>query len=64
MVILMMKRELVVLLSMSSSCLVIVVWLFLTLSWVCLKFVIVVFPDYTHLLFLLFLLGVVFSIKT
>ena len=63
MVILMGKRELVALLSMSSSCLVIVVWLFLTLSWVCLKFVIVVLPDHTHLLFLLFLLGVVFSIK-
>ena len=50
MVILMGKRELVALLSTSSSCLVIVVWLFLTLPWVCLKFVIVVFPDHTHLL--------------
>ena len=28
-----------------------VVWLFLTVSWVCLLFVIVVFPDHTHLLF-------------
>ena len=31
----------------------IVVWLFLVVSWVCLQFVIVVFPDYTHLLFLI-----------
>ena len=27
-------------------------WLFLAVSWVCLHFVIVVFPDHTHLLFL------------
>ena len=27
-------------------------WLFLAVTWVCLKFVIVVFPDHTHLLFL------------
>ena len=45
------KRELVALLSLSSWCLVIVVWLFLAVSWVCLQFVIVVFPDHTHLLF-------------
>ena len=45
------KRELVVLLCLSSWCLVIVVWLFLMMPWVCLKFVIVVFPDHTHLLF-------------
>ena len=31
----------------------IVVWLFLAVPWVCLQFVIVVFPDHTHLLFLL-----------
>ena len=31
----------------------IVVWLFLTMPWVCLQYVIVVFPDHTHLLFLL-----------
>ena len=37
--------------SLSSWCVVIVVWLFLTVSWVCLQFVIVVFPDHTHLLF-------------
>ena len=45
------KRELVALLSLSSWCLVIVVWLFLTVSWVCLQFVIVVFPDNTYLLY-------------
>ena len=46
------KRELVALLSLSSWCLMIVVWLFLRVPWVCLQFVIVVFPDHTHLLFL------------
>ena len=46
------KRELVELLSLSSWCLVIVVWLFLTVPWVCLQFVIEVFPNITHLLFL------------
>ena len=45
------KRELVVLLSLSSWCLIIVVWLFLVVPLVCLQFVIVVFPEYTHLLF-------------
>ena len=44
------KRELVTLLSLSSWCLVIVVWLFLAVPWVFLQFVIVVFPDHTHLL--------------
>ena len=42
------KRELVALFSLSSSCLVIVVWLFLAVSWFCLQFVIVVLPDHTH----------------
>ena len=42
------KRKLVALLSLSSWCLVMVVWLFLAVSWVCLWFVIVVFPDHTH----------------
>ena len=51
-IILMGKRELVALLSLSSWCLVIVVWLLLAVPWVCLQFVIVVFPDHTHLLFL------------
>ena len=43
----------VTLLYMSSRCLAIVVWFFLTLPRVCLQFVIVIFPDHTHLLFLL-----------
>ena len=42
------KRELVALLSLSSCCLVIVVWLFYAVPRVCLQFVIVVFPDHTH----------------
>ena len=50
-IILMGKRELVALLSLSSWCLEIVVWLFLAVPRVCLQFVIVVFPDHTHLLF-------------
>ena len=45
------KRELIALLRLSSWCLVMVVWLFLMAPWVCLRFVIVVFPDHTHLLF-------------
>ena len=40
------------LLSLSSWCLLIVVWLFIAVPWVCLQFVIVAFPDHTHLLFL------------
>ena len=48
------KTELVALLSLSSWCLVVVVRLFLAVQWVSLQFVIVVFPDHTHLLFLLF----------
>ena len=46
------KRELVGLLSLSSWCLVIVVWLSLALSWIFLQFLIVAFSDHTHLLFL------------
>ena len=49
-IILMEKRELVALLSLSWF-LVIVVWLFLVGPLVCLQFVIVVFPNHTHLLF-------------
>ena len=45
------KRGLVDFLSLSSWFLVIDVWLFLAVPWVCLQFVIVVFPDPTHLLF-------------
>ena len=44
------KSELVALLCLSSWCLMIVVWLFITMPWVCLQFVIVVFPDHTHYL--------------
>ena len=50
-IILMVKRELVTLLNLSSWCLVMVEWLFLAVPWGCLRFVIVVFPDHTHLLF-------------
>ena len=49
--ILMRKRELVVLLNLSSWCLVMVEWLFLAVPWGCLRVVIVVFPDHTNLLF-------------
>ena len=52
-IILMGKRELDTLLSVSSWCLVMVLWLFLVVPWVCLRFVIMVFPDHTHLLFLI-----------
>ena len=51
-VILMGKRELVALLNLSSWCLVMVDRLFLAVPQGCLQFVIVVFPDHTHLLFL------------
>ena len=50
-IILMGKRELVALLFLSSWCLVSVVWFLLAVPWVCLQFVIVLFPDHTHLLF-------------
>ena len=49
-IILMGKRDLIALLYLSSWCLVIVVSLFLTIPRVCLQFVIVVFPDHTHVL--------------
>ena len=47
------KRELIALLNLSSWCLVMVERLFLTVPRGCLQFVIVVFPDHTHLLFFL-----------
>ena len=53
-IILMGKRELVALLNLSSWCLVIVEQLFLAVPRGCLRLVIVVFPDHTHLLFLKF----------
>ena len=46
------RRELVALLNLSSWCLVMVERRFLALPRDCLRFVIVVFPDHTHLLFL------------
>ena len=52
-IILMRKRELVALLNLSSWCLVMVERLFLAVPRSCLLFVIVVFPDHTHLLFFL-----------
>ena len=51
-IILMGKRKLVALLNLSSWCLVMVERLFLAVPRGCLRFVIVVFPDHTHLLFL------------
>ena len=51
------KRELIVLLSLSSWCLVMVERLFLAVPRGCLQFVIVVFPDHTHLLFFMIDLG-------
>ena len=51
-IILMGKRELIALLNLSSWFLVMVERLFLTVPRGCLQFVIVVFPDHTHLLFL------------
>ena len=52
-IILMGKRELVGLLNLSPWCLVMVERLFLAVPRGCLQFVIVVFPDHTHLLFIL-----------
>ena len=47
------KRKLVALLLLSYRCIVAinVLWLFLTVLWVGLRYVIVVFPDHTHLLY-------------
>ena len=50
-IILMGKRELIALLNLSSWCLVMVERLFFAVPRGCLQFVIVVFPDHTHLLF-------------
>ena len=50
-IILMGKRELVALLNLSSWCLVMVERLFLAVLQDCLRFVIVLFPNHTHLLF-------------
>ena len=50
------RKELVALLLLSSGCLVTVdvLWLFFVVPWVGLQCVIVVFPDYTHLIFFKF----------
>ena len=53
--ILMGKRELIALLNLSSWCLVMVEWLILAVPGGCLQFVIVVFPDHTHLLFWIYI---------
>ena len=50
-IILMGKRELGALLNLSSWCLVMVEWFFLAVPWGFLRFMIVVFPDHTHLLY-------------
>ena len=55
-IILMGKRELVALLDFSPWCLVMVEGLFLAVPWGCLQFVIVGFPDHTHLLLLVVIL--------
>ena len=60
-IILMGKRELVALLNLSPWCLGMGEWLFLTVPWGCLRFVIVVFPDHTHLLFLRKLRGILLT---
>ena len=62
-IILMGKRELIALLNLSSWCLVMVERLFLTVPRGCLQFVIVVFPDHTHLLFLACLIFIPFSVR-
>ena len=62
-IILMGKRELVASLSLSSWCLVMVERLFLAVPRGCLRFVIVVFPDHTHLLFLTVIVSLVANFR-
>ena len=62
-IILMRKRELIALLNLSSWCLVMVERLFLAVPRGCLQFVIVVFPDHTHLLFLIKIYHVVQELR-
>ena len=57
-IILMGMRELIALLNLSSWCLVMVERLFLVVPQGCLQFVIVVFPDHTHLLFFILTVSV------
>ena len=56
------KRELIALLNLSSWCLVMVEQLFLAVPRGCLQFVIEVFPDHTHLLFLFLATGRIFKV--
>ena len=58
-IILMGKRDLIVLLNLSSWCLVMVERLLLAVPRGCLPFVILVFPDHTHLLFLTLIYDVI-----
>ena len=63
-IILMGKRELIALLNLSSWCLVMVERLFLAVPRGCLQFVIVVYPDHTHLLFFITKYIVIFKVYT
>ena len=56
-IILMGKKGLIALLNLSSWCLVMVEWLVLAVPWGYLRFVIVVYPDHTHLLSLICLVA-------
>ena len=47
-------RCMYILFQYGGGCLVIVVWLFIMMSRVCLQLVIAVFPDHTHLLFMFY----------
>ena len=58
-IILMGKKELVALLYLFYCCFMMVEWLFLAVPWGCLRFVIVVFPYHTHLLFLNKAIGII-----
>ena len=62
-IILMGKRKLVALLNLSSWCVVVVERLFLAVPRGCLRFVIVVFPDHTHLVFFLLFDAVLNSVS-
>ena len=62
-IILMGKRELIALLNLSSWCPVMVERLFLAVPRGCLQFVIVVFPDHTHLLFFIYRFEITFANK-
>ena len=62
-IILMGKRELIALLNSSTWCLVMFERLFLAVPWDCLQFVIVVFPDHTHLLFSFVMFNCVLSLS-